>query len=233
MRNKMGQPNAAMGYPVIAISGIVLILAICFSHDLGQKCRGMSVGLLGLSWGLKQVAAVRKWKQEPEETPAELIRETAQEEKRKSKLIGRYKPSLTNVVIFCVFTIPMILLFISLEIPRATAGNIRTFDFVLLAALLIYCAISSEVNLRCVTVDEASMSSHGPLRIYRQNVKLSEVVEIRQTKMNDRDSAGRAAIEVQFRGRWIVFVCNRRFKERVEEVFHAEDVERRMCSEET
>lgn len=217
MKRKKPQPNAAVGYFLIVGGGIALISTIStmfVKHDIGLICRGLFVGLLGLSWGLPLVIAARKWKQEAENaTAAEVIREREQEKKTKSKLIGRYKPSPVSIVFFSASIAPVILLFISYEIPRTTAGNIGRFDTGLLAALLIYCAISSEMNLRCVIVDEASMSSHGPLRIYRQNLKLSEVGGIRQTKMNNGST-----IEVEFRGQWIVFACNRLFKKRVEEV---------------
>jgi hypothetical protein len=85
MKRKKRQPDAAAGNCAIAIGGIVLILAILLAHDLGQKCRGMAAGLIGLSWGLKEVAAAKKWKQESEEehyaTTAKEIREGEQEEK--------------------------------------------------------------------------------------------------------------------------------------------------------
>jgi hypothetical protein len=85
MKWKKRQPNATAGNVAIAFGGIVLILAMFVAHDLGQKCRGMAAGLLGLSWGLKEVAAAKKWKQEPEgehyATTPEEIRESEQEEK--------------------------------------------------------------------------------------------------------------------------------------------------------
>jgi hypothetical protein len=132
-------------------------------------------------------------------------------ESTKSKLIGSYTPSALSVVLFCASIAPAVLLFWD-EILRALAGDVRGIDIGILAAFFVYCAISSEVNFRLVTVDDIVMSSQGPLRIYRQSLDLSEIGGIRQTKMR----AG-STIEVQYRGRWIVFASNRRFKNRVEE----------------
>jgi hypothetical protein len=85
MKRKKREPNAAAGNFAIAIGGSVTILTLFVAHDLGQKCRGMAAGLLGLSWGLKEVAAAKKWKQELEDkhyaTTPEEIRESVQEEK--------------------------------------------------------------------------------------------------------------------------------------------------------
>jgi hypothetical protein len=85
MKRKKRQPDAAAGGFLIALGGIVLILTIFFATDLGQKSRGMAAGLLALSWGCKEVAAAKKWKQEPEEehyaTTAQEIRESKQEER--------------------------------------------------------------------------------------------------------------------------------------------------------
>jgi hypothetical protein len=130
----------------------------------------------------------------------------------KSKLTGRYAPSALSAAFFGISIAPIVLLFWD-DIHRAVTGDCRGSDIAVLVALLVYCAISSEVNLRLVTMDDTSMSSHGPLRIYRQNLDLSEVGGIRQTKMREGST-----IEVQYRGRWIVFASNRHFKNRVEEV---------------
>ena len=85
MKRKKRQPNAAAGNFAVAFGSTALMLAIFVAHDLGQKCRGMAAGLLLLSWGLKEVAAAKKWKQEPEDehyaTTPEEIRESVRDEK--------------------------------------------------------------------------------------------------------------------------------------------------------
>src|ERR1035437_2196897 len=117
----------------------------------------------------------------------------------KSKLIGRYTPSPLSMVFFCVSVAPVLLLFWG-DIVRATTRDCRGSDICIIVALLVYCMISSEVNFRLVTVNDAFISSRGPLRIYRQNLDLREVGDIRQTTMRLGST-----IEVLYRGRWIVF----------------------------
>ena len=134
----------------------------------------------------------------------------------KEKLIGDYKPTALSVAIFCASIVPVFLWFWH-QLLRALTGNGSTADIWALAVFLVYSAISLEVNLRRVIVDDRSMSSYGPLRIYRQRLENSEITAFRQTKMR----AG-STIEVLYRGRAIVFASNRRFKKRCEEALQPE-----------
>jgi hypothetical protein len=101
MKRKKRQPDATAGSFAIAIGGIVMILAIVIATNAGQKYRGMAAGLLSLSWGLKEVAAAKKWKQEPEDehyaTTPEEIRESVQEEKLEKS------GSMHNVLVLLVW----------------------------------------------------------------------------------------------------------------------------------
>ena len=133
-------------------------------------------------------------------------------ESTKSKLLGRYSPSILSVLFFAIGIAPVIVLFSSV-IARAFMLDCQSSDIGILAGILFYCAILSEVNFRYVNVDEKHMLSHGPLRIYRQNLELCDVGGIRLAKAR----AG-STTEVQYRGRWIVFASNRRFKRRIDEV---------------
>src|SRR5579859_3046057 len=85
MKRKKRQPDAAAGGLAVAMGVGCFAIALFSSLSLGQRFGAAACGCAGLSWGLKEVAAAKKWKQEPEEehyaTTAEDIREAEQEEK--------------------------------------------------------------------------------------------------------------------------------------------------------
>jgi hypothetical protein len=85
MKRKKRQPDAAAGGLAITMGVGGLAIALFSSLSPGQRFGAAATGCMGLSWGLKEVAAARKWKQEPEAehyaTTAEEIRESVQEEK--------------------------------------------------------------------------------------------------------------------------------------------------------
>jgi len=85
MKRKRRQPVAAAGGLAVAMGVGCFAIALFSSLSPGQRFGAAASGCLGLSWGLKEVAAAKKWKQEPEEehyaTTAEEIRESEQEEK--------------------------------------------------------------------------------------------------------------------------------------------------------
>lgn len=85
MKRKKRQPDAKAGGLAIAMGLVCFGIALFSSLSSGQRFGAAASGCMGLSWGLKELAAVKKWKQEPEEehyaiTPEE-IRESEQEER--------------------------------------------------------------------------------------------------------------------------------------------------------
>jgi hypothetical protein len=66
MENKKPKlPDKGMGKFCIIAGCAMVILALFASRiDLGQRISAAGIGFMGLSWGLKQVAAAKKWSQE-------------------------------------------------------------------------------------------------------------------------------------------------------------------------
>jgi len=63
---KKREPDAAAGNLAIVMGVGCLSIAV-FSHlSPGQRLGAAGCGLSGLSWGAKEIAAAKKWKQEPE-----------------------------------------------------------------------------------------------------------------------------------------------------------------------
>ena len=85
MKRKKRQPDAAAGGLAVAIGVGCLAIALFSSLSPGQRYGSAASGCMGLSWGLRELAALKKWKQEPEEehyaTTAEEMRESEQEQK--------------------------------------------------------------------------------------------------------------------------------------------------------
>ena len=66
MKRKKRKPEVAAGY--FAVIGGALCLGIgMFSMSSANKYGAAGCGVMGLSWGLKELAAAKKWEQEPEE----------------------------------------------------------------------------------------------------------------------------------------------------------------------
>jgi hypothetical protein len=66
MENKKPKlPDQAMGkFYIVAGCAMVIIPIFASRMDMGQRISAAGMGFMGLSWGLKQVAAAKKWRQE-------------------------------------------------------------------------------------------------------------------------------------------------------------------------
>ena len=65
MENKKPKlPDAGMGkFCIVAGCAMAFIPLFASKMDLGQRISAAGMGFMGLSWGLKQVAAAKKWSQ--------------------------------------------------------------------------------------------------------------------------------------------------------------------------
>jgi hypothetical protein len=101
MKRKKRQPDAAAGRLAVAMGAGCFAIALLFSLSPGQRFGSATSGCLALSWGLKELAAAKRWKQEPEEkhyaTTVEEIRESKQEEKMEKS------GSMHNVLVLLVW----------------------------------------------------------------------------------------------------------------------------------
>lgn len=103
-RNKR-EPSTAAGRLAIAMGASYLAIALFSSLRPSQKLTGAATACLALSWGLKELIAAKRWKQEPEEahyatTPSE-IRESVQAEKLEKS--GSMQNALTLLVWIFLF----------------------------------------------------------------------------------------------------------------------------------
>jgi hypothetical protein len=62
VKQKRRKPDTAAGNFAIAFGGLVLMLAIFASANLGRKLAAMSSGLMLLGWGIGQVVSAKKWR---------------------------------------------------------------------------------------------------------------------------------------------------------------------------
>jgi hypothetical protein len=120
------------------------------------------------------------------------------------KFKGIYKPSVLNWLIFFISSIVPTILF-SFLFGETVSGAIKAFPFV----FLIAGTISSEINLRTVTINEGFISSCGPLKLYQQKIQTEEIEGIRRL--------GDHPVEVMHNGKAIVFASNRSFKKKLSE----------------
>lgn len=85
MKRKKRQPHAAAGGLAVAMGVGCFAIALFSSLSPGQRYGAAASGCMGFSWGLKEVVAAKRWKQEPEDahyaTSVEDIRESEKEEK--------------------------------------------------------------------------------------------------------------------------------------------------------
>jgi hypothetical protein len=64
-RKRQKRPDEGLGKFLIIGGCAMVILPLSISGlDFGQRCSAAASGFMGLSWGLKEVAAAKKWKQE-------------------------------------------------------------------------------------------------------------------------------------------------------------------------
>jgi hypothetical protein len=57
-------PDEGLGKFCIVAGCAMAVLPFLFSRlDFGRQCSAAAAGFMGLSWGLKQVAAAKKWRQ--------------------------------------------------------------------------------------------------------------------------------------------------------------------------
>ena len=71
MHKKKRKPDVVAGRLALAMGAFGLVAAIYPSKlDFGQRCFGAASAIMALSWGSKEVAAARKWKQESEDADA-------------------------------------------------------------------------------------------------------------------------------------------------------------------
>ena len=69
-------PDQGLGKFCIVFGGAMTILPFLFSRlNFGRQCSAAAAGLMGLSWGLKQVAAAKKWRQKYGEPSFEELME--------------------------------------------------------------------------------------------------------------------------------------------------------------
>lgn len=96
MKRQRRKPSPAAGKLAIAMGVGSLSIAVLPSVSFGEKCRVAGPGLILLSWGLREVAGAKKWKQEPE---GMHYARTA-EERRESELSEKLEKcgSMSNVL---------------------------------------------------------------------------------------------------------------------------------------
>jgi hypothetical protein len=101
MKMKKRRPNAAAGGLAVAMGAGSFTIALFSSLEPGRRFGAAATGCMALSWGLKEVAAAKRWKQEPEEAhfarTAEEIRESELEEK-----LGK-RGSMHNVLVLLLW----------------------------------------------------------------------------------------------------------------------------------
>jgi hypothetical protein len=75
MNKRPKMPDEGLGKFCIIAGGVLIILPLFMSWvHVGQRLSVGTGGFIGLSWGLQQVAAVKKWKQKyGEPTPEEQM----------------------------------------------------------------------------------------------------------------------------------------------------------------
>lgn len=66
MKRKKRQPNAAAGGLAVAMGAGCFAMALFRSLEPGRRIGAAASGCMALSWGLREVAAAKKWKQGPE-----------------------------------------------------------------------------------------------------------------------------------------------------------------------
>jgi hypothetical protein len=101
MKRQKRQPDAAAGGIAVAMGIGGLAIALFSSLSPGQRCGAAASGCMAFSWGLKELAAVKKWEQEPEDehyaTSAKDILESGREEKLEKS------GSMHNVLVLLVW----------------------------------------------------------------------------------------------------------------------------------
>ena len=107
MRRKKRQPDSAAGILAIVMGIGSVCIAVFSSLSSVQRYGAAASGLMLLSWGLIEVIAAKKWKQESEEehyaTTPEEIRESEQEEKlEKSGSMGNVFELLGRIFLFVI-----------------------------------------------------------------------------------------------------------------------------------
>jgi hypothetical protein len=63
-KKRQKRPDEGLGKFCTIAGGVMVILPLFLSRlDFGQRCSGAAAGFMGLSWGLQEVAAAKKWRQ--------------------------------------------------------------------------------------------------------------------------------------------------------------------------
>jgi hypothetical protein len=106
-------PDEQMGKIFIIIGNVMVILPLFTSQlDMGRRLSAAATGFMALSWGLKQVAAAKKWKQEyGEPTPEEQM------EVKKNHSISNL-PKLLGWLALCIVALYFLALIIVSVIPH-------------------------------------------------------------------------------------------------------------------
>jgi hypothetical protein len=64
-KKRQKRPDEALGkFAVVAGFGMVAVALFLPRLDFGRRCSAAATGFMGLSWGLKELAAAKKWTQE-------------------------------------------------------------------------------------------------------------------------------------------------------------------------
>src|ERR1017187_1517263 len=74
MQKKKRRPDAGVARFCIGIGIFCLVAGIFFEPDLSRKCFAGATAIMALSYGTKELAAAKKWKQESENEPNESIK---------------------------------------------------------------------------------------------------------------------------------------------------------------
>jgi hypothetical protein len=125
------------------------------------------------------------------------------------ELEGVYSPSTKEK---CLFFLPLVpLSLVAFHVLRqAMSWGVEPSDFLVLAGLLLFSAAMAELTLRSVKVDKEKICGRSPIGLYRQKYRLEEISSAR-LKFTGRGWV----VELNFRGRWIVFLANAAFKARI------------------
>jgi hypothetical protein len=82
MKRKKREPEVAAGKLAIFMGIGCLSIAVFSSLSTGRRLSAVSTGLIVLSWGVKEVAAAKKWKHESEnEHYASSVKDRLESEK--------------------------------------------------------------------------------------------------------------------------------------------------------
>lgn len=127
-------------------------------------------------------------------------------------LKGVYRPSIADKMFAAAFAVWAV---VFLAAMARVSHGLDGFDTVFACVVVLFTVMTSEVNLRTVTIDDDFISQRSPFGIYRQKLRHDDLSGVRVTRMTRGD-----VVEVCHRGRWIFFCSNRTFRRHIVKMRH-------------